>query len=84
MRKRIDPAGIVTRITLGVVIGGIAGFLIPYALVRWFNFGVSGTGLANQMKALFGLTLYSIPFGGIAGGFLAKRWNKKISRQRDS
>lgn len=83
MKKRIDPAGMVVRITIGVVIGGILGFLIPYVLVQQFNYGVTGTGSNDRLRTLIGYLIYSVPGGGIAGGFLAKRWNRKLSKRAE-
>lgn len=79
--ERLDPAGIVVRITVGVILGGILGVLIPWVLVTRFNYGVTGTGAASQMKTLFGFLLYTVPGGGIAGGFLAKRWNRALAKR---
>ena len=77
MRRKIDPAGIVVRITIGVTLGVVLGALLPYVLVYRFNYGLVGPGDANRLRTLLGFLLYTVPFGGIGGGFLAKRWNRR-------
>lgn len=77
MDVRKNAGTILTTISLGVVIGGLVGFILPYVLVRYYRYGMTGTGSADELKTLFGFLLYSVPAGGILGGLAAKRWNKK-------
>ena len=78
--KNAAASGSVMMIALGVLIGSVVGILVPYVLVKYANYGGAGPAHLDQMRKVFGFALYTVPFGGIIGGTLVKRWrNRKHS-----